>query len=388
MAWSLVGATSAEITAGAGSQSITLPGTPAENDLVLVQVGGDVDCSGSVTTSGYTAIQNSVNANPGRHVAYKVLGATPDSTVAVSRDAAIKKVAIVQVWRGVDTADVVDAAYSEATAGNSATHDPPSITAAANALVFALVFLDDDDTTVSTWPSGYTNQIEDNAQGGANASCTIAMSSKESTGGTEDPSAYVMGTSDAGAAATFSFNLAAVDTPKAGSDSATLTEGEALEEAYTDSDSATLTDTGVLTTSDLISDSDPYTYKEAQTVLEIETTGGELTLTDTGSNLASVPQTGSDSATLTDTASNLASEPKSDSDSATLTDAGTVTEAHVYTGADSASLTDTAAQTEAHTYTGTDSVALTDTGVLTEAYVDSDSATLTDTGSNRYGCTN
>src|SRR3990172_4815746 len=109
MAWNLEGTTSAIITAGTGSQNVTLPGgTPSEGDLVIVAVAGDINCTGSITTADYTLADNGTGANPGAHVGYKVMTSSPDTVVAIARDATILKSVVVQVWSGGNAASILD----------------------------------------------------------------------------------------------------------------------------------------------------------------------------------------------------------------------------------------------------------------------------------------
>jgi hypothetical protein len=207
MSWSKIGETPAAIPydAGLGTQDVTLPGSPATGDLVLVLVGGDVSCQNTITTAGYTTPENTTGASPGAHFGYKVMGATPDSVVTVQKDSAVYKCVVVQVWRGGDAASILDQAYSSV-----ATLNPPSIvTQSDDALVVAIAVIDDKDTTVATWPSGYTNGLETNTGlGSTNAGTSVALSSKVvASAGTEDPSTYAFNAADVYLAGTISFKM-------------------------------------------------------------------------------------------------------------------------------------------------------------------------------------
>src|SRR5512139_4164878 len=101
MAWGLRGTpTYAAITAGTGSQNVSLPTGTTTGDLVCVAVSGDISCQNSVTTAGYTAPENGTGANPGAYFAYKVMGASPDSVVAIARDGTILKSCVVMTFSG------------------------------------------------------------------------------------------------------------------------------------------------------------------------------------------------------------------------------------------------------------------------------------------------
>jgi hypothetical protein len=243
MAWSKVGETSVVIAQGAGTQDITLPGSPATDDLVIIATASDSACDNVITTSGYTNPQNDNDAIPGAHFGYKLMGATPDTIVTIDKSSSRIRRTLIQVWRGGDTASILGGAWDIASAASDSPNPPP-ITVSTNDLVIAVAFLDDDDTTISVWPTGYTNQLEGNTgQASASVGATVAISSKEATGdGTENPGAYTVVTSDNWKAGTISFSMGAGATPKSDSDTGTLASASALGEAYTNSDSAALTD--------------------------------------------------------------------------------------------------------------------------------------------------
>jgi hypothetical protein len=210
MAFSIVGSTSQVIALGAGPENITLPGTPAEDDIVILVIACDTVVGAStIATTGYTAILNTADVLPGRRVAYKFMGATPDTVVAINQSGSRERACLVQVWRGVDTVDPIDVAWTEAT-GSSDSPDPPQISNATDALVFAVEMLDDDENvTVSTWPTNYTNQEEETGVGVGAISASCAMASREPGSTPENPSAYTLSDTDDWAAGTFSLNPAA-----------------------------------------------------------------------------------------------------------------------------------------------------------------------------------
>jgi len=208
MAWLKVGELGTTITAGSGNQSITLPGSPITGDLVLVATAGDISCADSIASAGYTVPENGTGANPGANFGYKVMGATPDTTVDVVKHATILKSNVVQVWRGGDPNTILDAAWQTPATGTSNAPNPTATTSVTpGALSVAVAFLDDDDTTVSAVPSGYTNLVEANTgQASTTVGSTVAISSKVlGVPGPEAPAAYTMGSSDTWAASTITF---------------------------------------------------------------------------------------------------------------------------------------------------------------------------------------
>ena len=209
MAWVKHSETSAIITAGAGSQTVTLPGTPAIGDLVLVAVAGDISCQNSVP-SDYTRPENTTGANPGACFGYKVL-TSADTTVAILRDTTILKACVVQIWRGGNTAAaILDAAWATPVAGTSTQPDPPAVTTTStDALVVTVAFLDDDDTTVSSAPTSYTNLISGNTgQASTTVGATVALASRViASASTENPAVWTFGSSDAWTVSTIAFKI-------------------------------------------------------------------------------------------------------------------------------------------------------------------------------------
>lgn len=208
MAWSLVGSTSAIITAGAGNQTVTLPGTVASGDLVLVATAADVSCQNVVATAGYTAPENTTGANPGANFSYKVI--TSDTSVDIVRNATILRAVVVQVWRG-GMATILDAAYTTAVTGTSANPNSGAITTVSvDALIVTIAYLDDDDSTVSVVPSTFNNLIEGNTgQASTTVGATVAMASViQGVAGALDPSAWTLSSSDAWSASSIAFAVA------------------------------------------------------------------------------------------------------------------------------------------------------------------------------------
>lgn len=212
MAWVKVGETAVAITAGAGNQTITLPGTPAAGDLVLVATAADASCQNCIATGGYTVPENGTGVNPGANFGYKLLTGTPDTGVDIVRHATILRATAVQVWRGGDTGTILDAAWATPAGGTSAAPDPPSVaTQSTDALVVAVAFLDDDDTTATapSSPNAYTNLVTGNTgQASTTVGATIAISSRVvASPTTENPGTYTMGSSDAWSASTIAFRI-------------------------------------------------------------------------------------------------------------------------------------------------------------------------------------
>jgi hypothetical protein len=200
--WSKVGEDSGYVPTLGGSKVFTLPGPPQEGDLVVAAGACDGDYPPTITETGYTTAIDSGTTSPLEWMIYKVMGGTPDTTLTLTSDAPTDRrvAAVVQVWRGGYSAGILDSAYVDATTGDSTTPDPPAITTANNnALVFALGYMDDDDTTA--------NGISKNTELASTfEGATVGMASKQvSVAGSEDPGTFTFGATDQWRAGTISF---------------------------------------------------------------------------------------------------------------------------------------------------------------------------------------
>ena len=183
-----------------------------ENDVLVISQSADSSLTslGLERDQGYT-IHYATGTSPGRLLATKRMGATPDANATFAPGAADHTYAI-QVWRGVDTSTLLDVALPAEATGDSANPNSPSATTATNgALVISVAHLDDDDALVSVTPSGYTNMISDNTgQASSTVGATVAMASKIiASAGAENPGEWTMDSSDAWAANTLALRPAA-----------------------------------------------------------------------------------------------------------------------------------------------------------------------------------
>ena len=292
MAITKVAETTFTVAIGTGSENKSLPGTPLENDIVLVGIASDQSFSvggGDILTSGYADITNPGTQNPANRLAYKRMGSTPDSAVLIHQNDNRVIAGLIQIWRGVDTTTAIDNTPTTATGSSGAPNAPSFTTVTANALVFAWGAIDDDDVAGSAAaPSGYTTDFLAADTGQAStaegATCYLGSAVKASPGA-EDPGAF-SGGDDAWEACTFALRpaLPAID----GTLSATL-------------GAATVTATGALAIAGTLS-----ATLAAATLYSVETipdgtlsaTLGDATLTGTGALAIS----GSLSATLEDAA--------------------------------------------------------------------------------------
>lgn len=191
------------IAVGTGTETPSLPSGLAQGDVVIVAIACDNainSLAGGIQTSmGYTYIHEPTVNNPGYQLAYKVMGATPDTTVTMEQEVGRRQAYVIQAWRGVDvTEGPLDVATPSVATGTTGDPDSPSITpVTSGALVFTVGFQDDDDSTVTTVPSGYSNSASSNTgQSSTTVGATVVIASKSWTSGAENPAAWALSGSD------------------------------------------------------------------------------------------------------------------------------------------------------------------------------------------------
>lgn len=123
-----------------------LASAPAAGDIVIVgyTVAATADRVIGVTTSGYTEVaelyaNDTIDAN--LSVSWKIMGATPDTSVSVSATGGSTDGAVVaiRVWRGADSTTPMDVTPTTATHLNTWTPDPPAITPVTSGAVIEVI---------------------------------------------------------------------------------------------------------------------------------------------------------------------------------------------------------------------------------------------------------
>ena len=213
MAWTKVGQDTFNIPADSSDTTVTLPGTPLENDVVIIAMAADQAVAPGIQTTGYTDLEATGAANPGHQIAYKQLGATPDIDVVIQQTSGNEFAAgVVQVWWGADISSPIDATRTVATSGSGMPDSPSYTTVTDGALVFAVGTLDDDNVASGvTAPSGYGDLLaHDNDPDGAPDNATVMIASLEkATAGAEDPAVFGGSGTDEWRAITFALRPAA-----------------------------------------------------------------------------------------------------------------------------------------------------------------------------------
>lgn len=183
------------VTSGAQDTAVSLPVGTAANDIVLYLVATNSAQSFTPPT-GYTELFDL--GTVGFALFYKVMGATPDTTVTtvnVSNPANV-----ITVFRNVSTSTPIDNGFASALSAN-----PPSITVlSSNAMAIAVVGESGGGSghTITSPPSGYTLAAQYTQTGGVDVVCGLAYKLLTASG-TEDPGAFTLGNSSNLRSATF-----------------------------------------------------------------------------------------------------------------------------------------------------------------------------------------
>lgn len=238
MALSYVGGNSAVGTGTTYSVSLTAltggSGSSAAIDDIVVVIWGwatnaGADASLTMSSSGYTYAFADQWANDTREanmrMAYKVLTSADATCIANGpNNAAYGGGAVVQVWRGVNTATPLTGTASGTSALNGNHGNPPSITPSVNNALVIVGMVGSGATTATgtkTAPTNYGTYHVSVKGDGTGADGYVALSARLLSGGSgaaEDAGAYSSGsttTSDGWCAGTMALNpyVAAVTPP-------------------------------------------------------------------------------------------------------------------------------------------------------------------------------
>lgn len=170
---------------GYTTYSLILPTGASQGDLVIIHVGSDA--STPATPSGWTALENTTYSDEYGLTIYKVMTATPDTSVGftgLSEASAMVAFCI----RNVEIKDTVLGISNVNAGGTSGMPNNAAITASAGDLILALARLDDDSIAATvTAPAGYENLTVAEAAGLVGQ--TVMGATKVATG-SEDPGAW------------------------------------------------------------------------------------------------------------------------------------------------------------------------------------------------------
>jgi len=174
---------------------MTLPGTPAQNDIVVVVLASDFRDGHAIAEADYNTLNS--NQDPGCTIAWKRQGASPDTAVTIGAAGGAGRVAsaIAVVYRGVDTVTAMDAADVDS---NAASGDPDcgsltTVTDGAVRVICAAVEAEEFDDTAAA-PSGFGNLVaKDTVDQGIFGATALTADKTEATAGALDPAAFTGG---------------------------------------------------------------------------------------------------------------------------------------------------------------------------------------------------
>ena len=190
--------TETSISSASTSHVITLPGTTATDNLLLL-FHSCFQSAGSVSITGWTQVyQNFRAAHSSWCYARKVDGTEGGSiTVSLGNSrAGAAQVYQIYDWGGTIGTDIASAVFflSSGTSWN-----PPSLTSgfgAVDALWIAAAHTGDDDIAVTAYPTNYTNGTDTSCGAGANASGRVATARRELNAASEDPGPFTGASSE------------------------------------------------------------------------------------------------------------------------------------------------------------------------------------------------
>lgn len=163
-----------------------------QGDLVVFCVAsGHVGIT--LESSGWTTALYEADGVAATLIAYKVMGATVDSSVEVSGGTTNTAFALTATaWRGAEFTSV-----SSVVTASSTTIDPPSVTATDNnSAVLVFSSIDDDVSTISSAPTGYTIGPEASYNISTFRTSAAQMYKTGVSTGTEDPSSLTWSSAD------------------------------------------------------------------------------------------------------------------------------------------------------------------------------------------------
>lgn len=192
------------VTSTSGATSIsadtTFSLTGMQSGDVIFLVGcsdsgsaSDMDNRASLITNGWTRenTQSYNSSTPNLFVWYKVATGTSESvTIALNGSNAERFAVSMSAWRGVDNTQPVLDFSGVATTSGGTTITIPAFYIYSEGVALLIAGLDDDDSSVTTGPTGYT-ELADQSAGTGGSSATLGMFYKNVVGNTNEAQAEV-----------------------------------------------------------------------------------------------------------------------------------------------------------------------------------------------------
>lgn len=174
---------------------------PAENDVVIVHYGIGTLANRNPAVTGYTSIASihfdGASRDVNLAIAWKAMGATPDTTVSVTatNSSGSMSIVLVEVWRGVNTTTPMDATPTTDSGDGTVLPNPASITpVTSGAKVVACGVGSHTAGAVNFSSSDLSNVYAGNNDGTNDVS--MLCGSVDWTSGAVDPAAFTFGASD------------------------------------------------------------------------------------------------------------------------------------------------------------------------------------------------
>ena len=172
--------------------SVTLPSMQQLDVVVVTLFGYDSGAEEvTISSSGWTKAAEYYSSSIKLEISYKVMGETPDSSVAIngSTNASDAASAIAQVFRNVDVEQVLDQASPDPSLAGSGNPDSPSITTLTDGAWVCSCVGSFGALSGPSAPSGYSN--DDTLQTTDSFNSSIGAASKlVATAGAENPGAW------------------------------------------------------------------------------------------------------------------------------------------------------------------------------------------------------
>lgn len=173
----LEGSASSGFAPGAGVGTLNFP-TLQTDDFVLVALASDGEINpgaGGVVGQGYTTLESTTSGSPGRQLAYKVMGVTPDTGVNITRDPSLRTAAVAMFFRGVDTVTPLDGSLLSTALASGMPNPPALTTTVANAMRVIVGMIDDDVFSDTGVTAPFGDLVFQNADTTAEISAQVMM---------------------------------------------------------------------------------------------------------------------------------------------------------------------------------------------------------------------
>lgn len=190
MAIEFVGSASTGVTNGSFTTTqtfsiATLSGgigtTPQTGDIVIL-LRASSDSITALAVAGYTTLA----ASGAIYTAYRIMGATPQTSLSLSTPGSEDSVTIAMVFRGVDQTTPLDATVAIAS-NSTAIPDPPAVTTVTNDAMSVVLASSDRGPATVTSPTGYSTSV---ARRQSTTIAAYACFKTVASAGVENPSAF------------------------------------------------------------------------------------------------------------------------------------------------------------------------------------------------------